>query len=97
MRTCRVGFVDTNGTRHAVDVMAESVFEAAVCGIKAISESWAEQPGNVTEIQVSVTAPVVTHHVTIRQLKEWITSTSRSPKEAVLKERLKSLLPSVAD
>jgi hypothetical protein len=94
LRRCRVSFVDASGVRHHAEVSAESLFEAAVLGIRAISEEWAEEPGLAAKIEVQVTAPAVTHEVTFKQLRDWLNGTCRSPKERIVKERLKALLPS---
>ena len=58
-RTCRVSFVDAKGTKHTAEVVADSLYEAAIAGVKEISESWAEEPGLMTVIRVDVTASVV--------------------------------------
>jgi hypothetical protein len=94
LRRCRVAFVDAAGVRHAAEVSAESLFEAAVLGIRAISEEWAEEPGLATKIEVEVTAPAVTHEITFKHLRDWLNGTCRSPKDRIVKDRLKSLLPS---
>jgi hypothetical protein len=67
------------------------LYEAASCGLKAISETWAEQPGVNTPISVSI-VPVV-HQVTLRQIKTWVERGSRSPKDMAQRYRLKELLP----
>jgi hypothetical protein len=94
LRRCRVSFIDASGIRHSAEVSAESLFEAAVLGIRAISEEWAEEPALGTKIEVEVTAPAVTHEVTFKQLRDWLNGTCRSPKDRMVKDRLKSLLPS---
>jgi hypothetical protein len=78
----------------ATEVSAESLFEAAVLGIRAISEEWAEEPALGTKIEVEVAAPTVTHEITFKQLRDWLNGTCRSPKDRLKKGRLKSLLPS---
>src|SRR5687767_1240583 len=65
-RACRVSFTDEQGTQHTAEVTAESLYEAALFGLEAISETWAEQPGVNTPISVSI-VPVF-HHVTLRQI-----------------------------
>ncbi|HET8549875.1 MAG TPA: hypothetical protein VFL57_17820 [Bryobacteraceae bacterium] len=86
--------MDPAGIRHAAEVSAESLFEAVVLGIRAISEEWAEEPALGTKIEVEVAAPAVTHEVTFRQLRDWLNSTCSSPKARLTRERLKSLLAS---
>jgi len=37
VRICRVSFTTTSGIRHSAEIQADSLYEAAVEGIKAIS------------------------------------------------------------
>jgi hypothetical protein len=90
-RTCRVSFVDEKGSRHTAEVVAESLYEAALAGLKAISETWAEEPGMLTPISVSIVP--VEHQVTLKQIKLWIDKGSGTPKEMAQRHRLKELLP----
>ena len=39
VRTCTVTFTDDRGSRHSVDIFADSLFEAAVLGIKLLREN----------------------------------------------------------
>jgi hypothetical protein len=91
-RTCRVSFVDEKGTRHTAEVVADSLYEAALTGLKAISEVWGEEPEVGTPIEVSIVPPV--HSVTLRQIKTWVEkSAPGSPKDVATKHRLRRLLP----
>jgi hypothetical protein len=90
-RTCRVSFVDGKGTRHTAEVVADSLFEAALSGLKAISEGWGEEPDLGTAISVSIVPPE--HIVTLRQIRTWIEKGSGTPKDMALRHRLKDLLP----
>jgi hypothetical protein len=72
------------------EVVAESLYEAALTALKAISETWAQQPGITTPITVSVVP--VEHQVTLKQIKSWVEKSAGSPKEAALRFRLKELL-----
>jgi hypothetical protein len=93
LRSCTVAFTDSTGVRHTAEVTAESLYEAAALGIKAISEQWASEPGLMTSISVEVRAPAVSHEVTLRQLRQWVDGTCTGPREALLKQRLKAVLP----
>jgi hypothetical protein len=92
LRTCSVSFYDASGARHSAEVTAETLYEAAVLGIKAISEHWAEEPGIGTRLEIEVKSPAVRHEMTLRQLRQWLDGTCASPKEKLVKERLKALL-----
>lgn len=92
VRTCQVSFVDAEGIKHTSTVQAESVYEAAVVGMRAITESWADQPGVMTPISIEV-VNVVRHEVTLQKIRQWLNGTCRSPRERVLKDRLKEMIP----
>lgn len=91
-RICCVSFCDRSGVRHRAEVTAETLYEAAVLGIHAISQEWAEEPALMTSIEVHVKQAAVTHEITVKQLRQWLDATCRSPRERIVKERLKTLL-----
>jgi hypothetical protein len=74
-------------------VTAESLYEAAILGIRAISEQWASEPAPVTTISVHVKAPPVSHEITWKQVRQWLDTTCAGPREKLAKERLKAMLP----
>ena len=94
-RTCVVSFVDSEGIRHSIEVAAESLYEAAALGIREFRRHpWTEgmEPGAMTHLAVSVKSPAVTHEVTIRQLERWAGGGAKSPREILLKSRVRELL-----
>src|SRR5437867_13086999 len=86
MAACIVSFVDLDGIRHSVEVEAEGLYEASVLGLCALRKHEL-QPGGFTELQVEVRSSV-THTLTVTKVREWLQRGVRTPKEAVLKERL---------
>jgi hypothetical protein len=59
-RTCLVSFTDTNGFRHAVEVAASTLYEAATLAIAEFRRCgfMENAPGSATRLTVSVeTAP----------------------------------------
>jgi len=90
MATCVVSFVDTLGFRHTVELQAESLFEAGALAIRAFTQNGC-QPGFVSELEVEIRSPVK-HIVTPKRIQECLEGGAKSPKEAVMKERLKGLL-----
>ena len=93
-QTCTVSFFDAEGFRHSVQINAASLFEAAALGLKAfqLAAFLDRQPGIATVLEVSVSQPAVTHHVTIKKLQDWLTSGSKSPSDQSLKIRLREML-----
>jgi hypothetical protein len=50
------------------------------------------EPGAVTLLSVSVKPPATTHEVSIRRLEKWTAATAKSPREVLLKSRVRALL-----
>jgi hypothetical protein len=92
LRSCSVSFRDAAGVRHTAEVTAESLYEAAVLGMRAISEQWAQEPGIGTRLDIEVKSPPVRHEITVGQVRQWLESTCSSPRERLVKERLKGML-----
>ena len=90
MACCVVSFVDTEGLRHTVEVEAASLYEAAVVAMKTFKQHDCE-PGLITKLEVEIRSSV-THTITPKKVHEWLNGGARTPKDAVLKERLRGLL-----
>ncbi len=90
---CIVSFLDIEGLRHTVEVEAESLYEAAVLAIRTFRQHDCE-PGQASKLEVEVRSSV-THTITPTRVHEWLNGGARSPKEAVIKERLRALLSNV--
>ncbi|HEY6247074.1 MAG TPA: hypothetical protein VIX17_24205 [Pyrinomonadaceae bacterium] len=90
MATCVVSYVDTSGIRHSVEVEADSMYEAAVLGIKVFRQHDCEpREGNRLEIEVRSS---VVHTLTMRKIHDWLNGGAKTPKEAVTKEKLREML-----
>lgn len=90
-KTCTVSFQDSDGVRHAVEVGAGTLYEAAVLALKSFREH-GFAPGSAAHLSIEVKSPSVTHTVVARRIEEWLTGGAKSPKEAIEKQRLKELL-----
>jgi hypothetical protein len=90
MAACIVSFVDFDGVRHSVEVEAEGLYEASVLGLCAFRKHELE-PGGLTQLEVEVRSSVK-HTLTVTKVREWLQRGVRTPKKAVLKERLRVLL-----
>ena len=88
--SCIVSYLDTDGLRHAVEVEAESLYEAAVLAIRTFRQHDCE-PGQVSTLEVEVRSSVI-HTITPRKIYDWLNGGAKTPREAVMKERLRSLL-----
>ena len=92
MAACIVSFVDLDGIRHSVEVEAEGLYDAGVLGLCAFRKHEL-QPGGLTQLEVEVRSSVK-HTLTVKKVQEWLQRGVTTPKEAVLKERLRTLLSS---
>ena len=90
MASCVVSYLDTEGLRHTVEVQADSLYEAAVLAIRTFRQHDCE-PGQVSDLQVEVRSSVI-HTITPRKIYDWLNGGSKTPREAVIKERLRALL-----
>jgi len=88
--SCLVSYLDTEGVRHAVEVEAESLYEAAVLAIRTFRQHRCE-PGQASTLEVEVRSSVI-HTITPKRIHEWLNGGAKTPKEAVMKERLRALL-----
>lgn len=92
MAACTVSYIDLDGIRHSVEVEADGLYEASVLGICAFRKHELS-PAGLTELQVEVRSSV-THTLTVRKVQDWLQRGVRSPKEALLKERLRAMITS---
>jgi hypothetical protein len=88
--TCVVSYLDTEGLRHTAEVQAESLYEAAVLAICAFKRHDYE-PGALSQLDIEIRSSI-THTVTPKKVRQWLEGGAKSPKEAVMKERLRSML-----
>jgi hypothetical protein len=93
VRRCAVSFVDRSGIRHTAEVEAESLYEAAVLGIRRLNEDvWTERIGPATVLEVEVRDPGTTHRLTRQQVERWLATVNASPGDASRKAKLKMML-----
>jgi hypothetical protein len=92
-KACRVSFTDADGAVQVAHVQAESLYEAAVLGLRALNRSdWIELVGPYTRITVRVHEPAVEHFVMFAQLHQWLNRSGRNRAEQEKKKKLKELL-----
>ena len=92
-KTCRVSFRGSDGIRYGVEVQAESMYEAAALGLKALRRSdWIDVIGAGTRIDVEVHEPPVHHFVLYAQLMRWLEGATPSPAESLKRKKLREML-----
>jgi hypothetical protein len=93
LRTCTVSFAGPSGVRHSVEVVAESIYEAAALGVSALKNSgWTDAIAPGTELEIQVREPATCHRLTVQQIRRWCDGIAVSPDETLKKRRLKQLL-----
>ena len=90
MAKCFVSYLDLSGIRHQVEVDAGSMYEAAVLAVKAFREHDCE-PAQLSQLEIEIRT-AVTHTLTVKKLNEWLNAGARTPKEVVMKDRLRELM-----
>ena len=91
LRSCIVSYQDLDGITHSVEVTAESLYEAAILGLAAMKvPRWRDSVW--LRLQIRAKVPEVTHTVERSVLAAWLDRNGRSPKEQMLKMRLRDLI-----
>lgn len=94
LKTCTVIIQDLNQTEHALDVTAETLYEAVAQALAALgANDWAGDIGRgLTTATIKVRHPEVTHVVKIQDFENWLKRGCNSPRDMVLKGRLRRML-----
>jgi hypothetical protein len=89
LRACIVSFKDTRGIRHSVEVEAESLYEAAVLGVRRLNnDAWIEKIGPATVVDIEIREPATTHSMSLQQVERWLAGATTNPNEAMKKAKL---------
>jgi hypothetical protein len=92
---CRVSYLDSRNIEHAVDVTADSLFEAVAVAMRAFREGalMDDLPVAGTELRIAVFSLPVEHRVRLQRVEQWAqTGTVKSPVEMLRRERVRELL-----
>jgi len=89
LRTCVVSYYDTD-CKYSVEVMAETLYEAAVLGIKAMNVR--KESLHLKSFSVLIKQPEVYREITGAALSAWLAMPGKTPKEQALKDRLSSIM-----
>ena len=93
LKACAVSFTDIRGIKHTADVEAESLYEAAVQGIRRLNQDpWIERIGPGTRLEIEVREPALKHALSVEQVERWLAGATKNPTEATKKAKLKLLL-----
>jgi len=89
LKTCVVSYTDCD-CKRSVEVMAETLNEAAVLGLKAMNVP--SERLHMFTLDILVKSPQVYHSISGASLSAWLAQPGKNPKEQALKSRLKALL-----
>ena len=93
LKQCAVSFTDVRGIKHSAAVEAESLYEAAVQGIRRLNQDpWIERIGPGTKLEIEVREPSTKHVLSVDQVERWLAGATANPTEATKKKKLKLLL-----
>jgi hypothetical protein len=93
-KACTVVVHDLNHTAHAIDVTAESLYEAVAQALASLrGHDWVGNIGNgLTTVTVKVRNPEVIHIVKVQDFENWLNRGCKSPADTALKPRLRQML-----
>lgn len=83
---------DSIGVEHAVEVTAQTLYEAAARGLRIFRENDWVSTVEQSALIIRVKQPEIEHRVRIRDFERWLTSAGKSPAEQALKSDLQDLL-----
>ena len=89
LKSCIVSYTDCD-CKRSVEVVAETLNEAAVLGLNAMNV-----PGerlHLLSLEVLVKSPQVYHSISGASLSAWLAQPGKTPKEQALKTRLWELM-----
>jgi hypothetical protein len=92
-RDCVVKLVDDHGVEHSVKVRAESVYEAALKGLKKLERvGWESDGSQIGWVIVEIWEQPTQHRVHVGKMLGWIKSGGRTPRDETRKGKLRALL-----
>lgn len=95
MARCRVSFADSDKTEHAVEVEAESLYEAVALAVADFRDDplLKDAPGAMTEFTVAVLRNPTEHKIKLQQVMKWAEPTMREGPAGVSKrQKVRGLL-----
>ena len=89
MGACRVSYSDAEGTKHAVEVEADSLYEAVALAVAEFrqGEITTEPPGPMTEFRVTVLRKPIEHTIRLDRVTKWAQPTTRDGPAGITKRQ----------
>jgi hypothetical protein len=95
MARCRVSFADSDKTEHAVEVEAESLYEAVALAVADFREDplLKAGPGAMTEFTVAVLRNPTEHKIRLQRVLKWSEQTTKEGPAGITKrQKVRTLL-----
>jgi hypothetical protein len=95
MARCRVSFTDSDKIEHAVEVEAESLYEAVALAVADFREDplLKDGPGSMTEFTIAVLRNPTEHKIRLQQVLKWSEHTTKEGPAGITKrQKVRSLL-----
>lgn len=91
---CRVSFTDAEGIPHAVEVQADSLYEAVALAVAEFRvDALTATPDPMTEFTVSIQRPAIEHRIRLSQVSRWAEiNTREGPAGVTKRQRVRALL-----
>ena len=91
-RVCVVKLIDGHGVEHRVKVTAESVYEAALLGLKRLERvGWESDGSTIGRVMVEVWEEPTRHYIEVKKMLSWLKTPGKYPPEEQRKARLRKL------
>ena len=91
-RVCVVKLTADHGVEHKVKVRAESVYEAALLGLKRLERvGWQSDGSTIGSVIVEVWEEPTRHVVQVKKLLSWLKAPGKFPPEEQRKAKLRKL------
>ena len=86
-----VSFRDAEGVEHVVEVMAESLFEAAASGLNQLRRAdWSREASlDSGTLRVEVCESTF-YNVKVAELEAWLKRTGGAPRDIIARQRVKT-------
>ena len=91
---CRVSFIDSGGTEHAVEVEAETLYDAVGLAIARFEAAPSDVLGTSPRgpFRVEVRQPTATHTVQYTAFAKWLNEPFGPPRDLAIRAKVRELL-----
>ena len=95
VRSCKVTYLDAGGIEHAVQVSAQTLYEAIAQALRVFRDQpWCDSDlrQSAASVLVKIAPLQIEHRVKISDFEAWLASPGKSPAAAIFKSRLRAIV-----